>query len=62
MVTLPVDTPVTTPAALTVAVPAALLLQVPPPTVSDNVITDPLHTVAGPLMVPALVVVLTVTA
>jgi len=62
MVTLPVDTPVTTPVALTVAVPAALLLQVPPLTVSAKVMTDPLHTVVGPLMAPAPVVVLTVTA
>jgi hypothetical protein len=54
MVTEPTDTPVTTPAVLTVAREASLLLQVPPVPVVVKLIVVPVHTVLGPLIVPAL--------
>ena len=51
---VPVATPVTTPVALLmVATDTLLLLQVPPLTVEVSVIDAPVHTVAGPLIVPA---------
>ena len=46
--------PVTTPVVPTVAL-ALLLLQVPPDVASDNVIWEATHTVEGPVIVPALV-------
>jgi hypothetical protein len=42
-VTIPVEKPI-------VATPVLLLVQPPPPTPSLRVISDPAHTVAGPLM------------
>lgn len=51
---VPVAIPVTTPVAgFIVATDVLLLLQLPPLTASVNVITEPVHTVAGPAMVPA---------
>ena len=43
------------------ATPVLLLLQVPPVTALVRVIDDPLHTVVGPEMVPAVGPGLTVT-
>jgi hypothetical protein len=54
MVTEPTATPVTTPDVLTVAREASLLLQVPPVPVVVKLTVVPVHTVLGPLIVPAL--------
>lgn len=54
MVAVPVDTPVTMPVLLTVAIPAALLLHTPPVVASVKGVVAPVHTVAVPVMVPAL--------
>ena len=51
---LPIDTPVTIPVALMVAIAVLALLQVPPVAVSLRVTEEPRHTVAGPVMAPAL--------
>ena len=59
---MPVATPVTTPALLTVASAALLLLQVPPVVASVSVMVAPVHTIAGPVMVPADGAGLTVSA
>ena len=54
MFAVPWAIPVTIPAAFTVAVAEALLLHAPPLAASANVVTDPAHTLAIPVMVPAL--------
>lgn len=62
MVTVPAATPFTIPVdAPTVAIVLLLLLQVPPLTVEVSVAGVPVHTLDGPLMVPAVAPALTVT-
>ena len=48
-----VDTPVTLPDPSTVATPVAVLLHAPPEVVSLKPVTEPTHTVAVPVMLPA---------
>ena len=57
IVAVPLLTPVTIPVLPTVATAVLLLLQVPPLIPSVKVIVDPVHTLAGPVMVPAVAVV-----
>ncbi len=53
MVTIPVDTPVTTPETdPTIAMPVDDELHEPPPTASLNVIVDPMHTCVLPVIAP----------
>ena len=54
MVVVPVLIPVTTPVLPTLATEVLLLAQVPPVVVSVSVMAEPTHTVAGPLMIPAV--------
>ena len=61
IVAVPAATPVTIPVAPTEAIPGAEELHVPIPARSVSAVVDPLHTVAVPLMVPALVSAFTVT-
>jgi hypothetical protein len=61
MVAVPATTPVTTPVPPTEATPVALLLHVPPAVAFDNAVVLPAHTVAVPVIVPALGSALTVT-
>lgn len=60
MAAVPADAPLTMPPVVTVAFDE-LLLQVPPPTLADNVILLPAHTVEAPIMVPAAGRAFTVT-
>jgi hypothetical protein len=53
MVTLPVVMPVTTPVLLTEAMVLLLLIHDPPVVVLLRVMELPVHTVVGPVMVPA---------
>jgi hypothetical protein len=62
MVAAPVPTPVTTPVVLTEATAALLVAHVPPDAASAKVMVEPIQTTEGPVMVPALAVVLTVMA
>lgn len=59
IVSRPEDTPVSKPVPLIVALPL-VALHVPPGTVSVSVVNVPAHTVAGPTIVPAPEVELTV--
>ena len=59
MVDVPADTPVTTPPDTVAS--ALLLLHVPPGAASVRVIVDPIHTPAGPLIVPVTRAAPTVT-
>ena len=61
MVAVPAATPVTTPVLATVAIPVALLLHAPPVVPLVNVVVPPAHTVAVPVIEPALGKGLTVT-
>src|SRR5262249_44868017 len=61
MVTVPVLTPVTMPVLPTVAMDVLLLLHTPPGAASESVIVPAIHTVVGPLMVPALAAGVTVS-
>lgn len=62
MVTVPAATPVTTPVdAFTEAIVALPVVHRPPLTVLVNVAVVPVHAVDGPLIVPALAPVVTVT-
>ena len=61
MIVVPADIPLTTPDILTLAIPVLLLLHTPPLAASLNVVVDPAHTVAVPLMIPATGGRLTVT-
>ena len=61
MVTVPVFTPVTTPLPVTVAMALLPLLHEPPPTVEVRVPVIAWQITEGPLIVPALAEVLTVT-
>lgn len=47
---------------LTLAIALLLLLHVPPEAASAKVMVEPIQTTEGPVMVPALAVVLTVMA
>ena len=59
----PADNPVTRPELLIVATPVLPLLHVPPVVASVSVIVEPIHTLPGPLIVPAdTVLTTTVTA
>ena len=51
---MPADTPVTIPVALTVAIVLSLPDQLPPDAASLRLMVEAAHTVAGPLMLPAL--------
>ena len=62
METEPAETPVTTPVELTVAIAGLLLLQVPPTVVSISVMVLPVHTLVGPVIVPADTTLITVTS
>ena len=62
MVAGPVPTPDTTPVELTEATAALLVVQVPPLAASARAMVAPVQTAAGPVMVPALGVRLTVIA
>jgi len=62
IVVKPDETPVTTPVALMVAAAGLLLLHTPPDTASVRVMFRPMHTLAGPLMVPPTGEGFTVTA
>jgi hypothetical protein len=60
ILTVPMDTPVTTPVAdPTLAMPVELLAQVPLPVVSDNVMAEPVHTVSGPRIGEGLAITVT---
>jgi hypothetical protein len=61
MVAVPAATPVTTPVLPTAATPAALLLHTPPAVAFDKAVLLPAHTLAVPVMAPALGNALTVT-
>jgi hypothetical protein len=61
MVTLPDVTPVTTPVVETVATAGLLVVQAPPAAVSAKVIVEPIQTLPGPVIVPALTVGVTPT-
>ena len=62
MVAVPAATPVTTPVvAFTLAIVALLVVHKPPVTVLVNVAVVPVHAVDGPLMLPAVAPVVTVT-
>jgi hypothetical protein len=52
MFTIPEPTPVTAPKPFTVAIVASLVLHVPPATASVNVVTEPWHNEAAPLIPP----------
>ena len=52
MVTVPVDTPVTTPVEDTVATVGLLLVQAPPVAVSPRDVVPPTHNVDVPVIVP----------
>jgi hypothetical protein len=54
MFTNPELTPVTTPVGLTEAIVGFELIHVPPVSESDNVIVEPVQTVVGPVIVPAV--------
>jgi hypothetical protein len=63
MIAVPADLPNTTPVELTEAIEVLAVVQLPapPPNVSTNVMVDPVQTVLGPEIVPALGKRLTVT-
>ena len=54
MITVPDIRPFTTPEPLTVAAAGVLLLHVPPAVASLKVMEELMHTLAGPVMIPAL--------
>ncbi len=54
MIVVPALTPVTTPDELMVATEVVPLVHAPPETVLDKVIVNPVHTLAEPLIVPAV--------
>jgi hypothetical protein len=56
---LPEETPVTTPPDDTVATPVLLLLHVPPVVASLNVVVEPIHSVAVPVIADTGAVILT---
>jgi hypothetical protein len=61
IVAVPEATPVTLPVEPTAAIPVDTELQIPPPAPSVKLVVAPTHTVAVPLMLPALGTELTVT-